>query len=91
METIRKNYASIAGFKNPETGKFAVIHKFNNKILVVSDEVTAEFKGIEGSAIINNIEYIGYSAPQEAYDLLNALGYTLNKWPGSGGAGITLE
>jgi len=31
METIRKNYASIAGFKNPETGKFAVIHKFNQK------------------------------------------------------------
>jgi len=91
METIRKNYASIAGFKNPETGKFAVIHKFNQKILVVSEEVTAEFKGIEGSTIAYDVEYIGYSVPQEAYNLLNSLGYTLSKWPGSGGAGITLE
>jgi len=91
MEVIRRTYASITGFKNPETGKFAVIHTFNNKILVVSDEVTAEFKGVEGSTIAYNVEYIGYSVPQEAYDLLNSLGYTLSKWPGSGGVGITLE
>jgi len=89
--TNTKGHASIQSFKNPTTNQFATIYTFNQKILVVSDDVTAEFKGIESRTIVYDVEYIGYNAPQEAYNLLNALGYTLDEWPGSGGAGITLE
>ncbi|HBY21305.1 MAG TPA: hypothetical protein DEG71_09940 [Clostridiales bacterium] len=86
-----KGHASIKIFKNPTTGQFATIYTFNQKILVVSNEITAEFKGIESRTIVYDVEYIGYNAPPEAYNLLNALGYTLDDWKGRGGAGITLE
>ena len=92
MTTINtKGHASIQTFKNPITEQFATIYTFNQKILVVSNEVTAEFKGIESRTIAYDVEYIGYNAPPEAYNLLNALGYTLDDWKGRGGAGITLE
>jgi len=89
--TNTKGYASIQTFKNPTTNQFATIYTFNQKILVVSNDVTAEFKGIESRTIVYDVEYIGYNAPPEAYNLLNALGYTLDDWKGRGGAGITLE
>jgi len=91
ITTNTKSHASIQTFKNPTTGQFATIYTFNQKILVVSNEVTAEFKGIESRTIVYDVEYIGYNAPPEAYNLLNALGYTLDDWKGHAGAGITLE
>jgi len=85
------SHANIRSYKNPTTGKHATIYTFNQKVLVVSDDVTAEFKGVESRTIVYDIEYIGYNPPKEVYDLLNALGYTLDDWEGRAGAGITLD